>query len=245
MRLRASRFHIAFSLDNGHTWQDRVSFSDLPVTDITGQVDMAKVGPRTPRHRRSSGGTKVFPVTVERVESPSNDSVDLTGRISDAGGRPIAGATIDSWPNRYTTEYRPIAKDAASPRTKADSEGAFVFEDIEPGERVLTVEAEGYAPAWRRLDLRRGFEPVQVTLEPGRVVTGQVVDEEGKPVEGACVILDGDRHVHTDTSGAFSWIVEGRAPEKITVHVVKCRFLQQLKNRTAFGTGETGRRSAP
>ena len=38
-------FHVAFSLDNGHTWQDRISFSDLPEPVITGQFDMIKVGP--------------------------------------------------------------------------------------------------------------------------------------------------------------------------------------------------------
>ena len=37
-------FHIAFSLDNGHTWQDRISFSHLPEPEITGQFDLAKAG---------------------------------------------------------------------------------------------------------------------------------------------------------------------------------------------------------
>jgi len=38
-------FHVAFSIDNGHTWQNRVSLSHLPVEKITGQFDMAKAGP--------------------------------------------------------------------------------------------------------------------------------------------------------------------------------------------------------
>ena len=38
-------FHVAFSLDNGHSWQDRISFSHLPDPPITGQFDMVKVGP--------------------------------------------------------------------------------------------------------------------------------------------------------------------------------------------------------
>ena len=38
-------FHVAFSLDDEQTWQDRVRFSHLPPPIITSQFDMVKVGP--------------------------------------------------------------------------------------------------------------------------------------------------------------------------------------------------------
>ncbi len=79
--------HVVFSIDNGHTWTNRVTFTNLPdnVTlppgTKTGFVcaygDMVKVGPNKllaiaavgqgvgcPEHR----GTRVFPITVERVK---------------------------------------------------------------------------------------------------------------------------------------------------------------------------------
>jgi len=96
-------FHIAFSLDNGHTWQDRVSFSHLPEPVMTGQVHGVTVG----RNKlvviggmAGAGGTQVFPVTVERVKgSPSE--VALTGRVLDEKGNPIADAKVERSPNRY------------------------------------------------------------------------------------------------------------------------------------------------
>ena len=38
-------FYVAFSLDNGHTWQDPITFSDLPHPASHGMYDMVKVGP--------------------------------------------------------------------------------------------------------------------------------------------------------------------------------------------------------
>ena len=53
-------FHVVFSLDNGHTWQDRISFSHLPEPSITGQFDMAKAGPnRLVAIGNDGHGTKV------------------------------------------------------------------------------------------------------------------------------------------------------------------------------------------
>ena len=85
-------FHVAFSIDNGHTWQDRVSFTHLSEPCITGQFDMAKAGPnKLVAIGSATGGTKVWPITVERVKV-SPGEVALTGRVLDEEGKPIAGA---------------------------------------------------------------------------------------------------------------------------------------------------------
>jgi len=116
-------FHVAFSLDNGRTWQDRISFSQLPEPYITGQFHMIKVGPNQlvaigndaggrPElsHRGypdanpgNAGGVKVWPITVERVNvSPAHASV--RGRVLDQQGNPIADAAVERSPNRYTAD---------------------------------------------------------------------------------------------------------------------------------------------
>ena len=92
-------FHVAFSLDNGHTWQDRISFSHLPEPNITGQVHGNKIGPNKLMAIGGvgSGGTQVFPVTVERVKvSPGH--VPFTGQVLDERGNPIAGAIVELGP---------------------------------------------------------------------------------------------------------------------------------------------------
>jgi hypothetical protein len=66
-------FHVAFSTDNGHTWPHKVTFSDLPEPNLTGQVDGIKIGPNKLMAIGGLGGaegTHVFPVTVERVKQP-------------------------------------------------------------------------------------------------------------------------------------------------------------------------------
>ena len=81
-------FHVAFSLDNGKTWQDRVSLSDLPEPIITGQFDMEKAGPnKLVVVGADAEGTKVWPITVERVKvSPAR--VALTGWVLAQQGGP-------------------------------------------------------------------------------------------------------------------------------------------------------------
>jgi len=101
-------FHVAFSLDNGHTWQDRVSFTHLSEPCITGQFDMAKAGPnKLVAIGSATGGTKVWPITVERVKV-SPGEVALTGQVLDEQGKPIAGAMVERGPNRYTADDWPV-----------------------------------------------------------------------------------------------------------------------------------------
>ena len=89
--------HVVFSTDNGHTWTNRVTFTNLPgwptlplgtKTGFIGHyADLVKVGPNkllaiaavgqgvgSPENR----GTRVFPITVERVK---DGSLVLPGRV--------------------------------------------------------------------------------------------------------------------------------------------------------------------
>ena len=67
-------FHVAFSTDNGHTWGDIVTFSDLGEPDITGQFDMIKTGPNTLVAVGSDAeGTKLWPITVDLPGDVNSD----------------------------------------------------------------------------------------------------------------------------------------------------------------------------
>ena len=97
-------FHVAFSLDNGHSWQDRISFSHLPDPPITGQFDMVKVGPnKLVAVGSDAAGTKVWPIAVQRVKVSQTHAL-LEGRVLDEEGKPIAGAIVERGPNRYTAD---------------------------------------------------------------------------------------------------------------------------------------------
>lgn len=238
--------HVAFSTDNGHTWRDRVSFSDLPEPQITGQCDMIRVGPNRLLVIGSvEGGTKVWPITVQRVKV-SPDHVNLTGRVLDQHGNPIAGAKVGLGPNRYTTDcwieadeldvykrerklvgppvlgYLSISKEKGYPVTETDGRGRFEFKNVKLAEYVLTVEAEGYAPQWRHINV--SVDPKarsqEFRLKAGQSVRGSVVDKSGKPVGGACVVLD-KWHIHADADGFFHWAIEAPVPDEVMVRVYK------------------------
>jgi hypothetical protein len=238
-------FHVAFSLDNGHTWQDRIRFSDLPEPVITGQFDLAKVGPN---HLVAIGsdadGIKVWPIEVQRVKVAKRYWV-LEGQVLDPQGDPIANACVECSPSRYYLDawlehatqldpweatpltiaspvlgYRSIRTENGYPMARTDTQGRFRFERVKLGEYVLTVEADGYAPQSRNINLgpQRRVQPFY--LKSGCKVCSRVVDDIGQPVAGACVVLN-RWHVHTDGAGYFDWSVEGSVPERVELKAYK------------------------
>ncbi len=238
-------FHVAFSLDNGHTWQDRITFSDLPEPFITGQFDMIKTGPnRLVAVGSDAEGIKVWPITVELLKvSPAH--VALEGRVLDQQGTAIAGATVERSPNRYYLDswlehpteldpwkktpltigspalgYRSIRKEDGYPTVQTDAQGQFQFESVKLGEYVLTVEADGYAPQHRHIKVSPESKPQDFRLKHGRKIRSRVVDDTGQPVSGACVVLN-RWHVHTDLAGFFHWSVESPLPEQVAIMVYK------------------------
>ena len=240
-------FYVAFSTDSGRTWRDRVSFSHLSVNDITGQVDMVKAGPnKLVAIGSMEEGTKVFPITVERVTvSPAR--APLAGRVLDEGGRPIAGAIVERSPSRYVADsyvepekeapldrwgaapliegapelrYQSVRRENGFPTLETDADGRFQFEAVALGECILTVEAKGFAPRYRRVTVAPDIGPQEFRLERGRSVRGRVVNPQGDPLAGFCVVIQRS-HIHTDRDGFFHWAVTSPVPDEVTVQVFK------------------------
>ncbi|MFH0964270.1 MAG: exo-alpha-sialidase [Planctomycetota bacterium] len=240
-------FHVAFSIDNGRTWRDRVSFSHLSVNEVTGQVDIVKAGPnKLVAIGGTENGTKVFPITVERLTVPS-PVMPLSGRVLNESGAPIADALLELAPNRYVADshvepaenakldqwraapeipgapelrYQSIRPSNGYPTVRTDARGAFRFETAALGEHILTVEAKGYAPQYRRVAVAPGLELEEFRLKPGRSIRGRVVDADGRPLPGMCVVLE-TSHVHTDPDGFFHWAVVGSPPDPVRVKVYR------------------------
>ena len=258
--------HVAFSLDDGHTWQDRVTFTDLPEPVITGQFDMIKVGPNELVVVGSDAeGTKVWPVSVERV-TVSPGYAALEGRVLDEQGSPVVGASVGRGPNRYyldawlehATElgpwkstpltigspvlgYRSIQKTNGHPTVQTDKEGRFRFDSVRLGEYVLTVEGDGYAPQHRHMKVEPRPKPQEFHLKRGRRVRNRVVDEMGCAVSGACVVLN-RWHVHTDQGGYFHWSVEAPLPQQVEVRVYKRYSGQYEELKTTVALSQIDRR---
>ena len=233
-------FHVAFSTDNGRTWSERISFTDLPAGQHTGQEDMVKMGPNKLMAIGSvPGGTKAFPITVELVTDPSPGPFELAGQVLDQSGNPVADAGVELGPNRYSTEYQPIRPEQGHPTAKTDAQGRFRFEAVKRGGTVLTVEVDGYVPSWQHVWAKPGMQALEFKLKAGQIIEGNVVDEAGTPVVGVCLqgseipviirgnlVIDENWHVHTDLSGTFRWLVEGEPPTEADVRVIKFGYTQ-------------------
>jgi hypothetical protein len=104
----------------------------------------------------------------------------LAGRLTDAKGRPIAGAVV-------------TLQEPPSPRVLTGDDGRFLLDGLAPGRR----EAVALRPGGRRLaraavDLREGPNRLDLTTPPGLPISGRVVDEQGAPVPAARLFLEGE-----------------------------------------------------
>ena len=91
--------HVAFSVDDGHTWPEKVTFSNLwerTKPKLTGMADMVRVGPNKLLVISGvEGGTKVFPITAERVKATSRARNRLPADAKEEG-RGNGESTADS-----------------------------------------------------------------------------------------------------------------------------------------------------
>jgi hypothetical protein len=134
--------------------------------------------------------------------------VRLVGRFVDKEGRPVAGAeaTIQSW---HLILGHTITPNGDKWTVRGDDQGRFRTPALPSGMVDFTARAAGKA----RCNLGRHVEPGQGTVDLGDVhfddeqpITGVVVDQDGQPVAGATMVVDGDRDhpASTDEKGRFS-----------------------------------------
>ncbi|MHC4375295.1 MAG: carboxypeptidase regulatory-like domain-containing protein [Planctomycetota bacterium] len=116
--------------------------------------------------------------------------VAIRGRVVDAAtGEPIAGAellseddiALDVSPRGLDI---PNAMDAPTGRSATD--GSWTLEGLRGRTPLVRAEAPGYAPTWALAD---GEGPLELRLEPGARVFGQVLDQDGQPRQDSRVVV--------------------------------------------------------
>ncbi|MEN3202634.1 MAG: carboxypeptidase-like regulatory domain-containing protein [Atribacterota bacterium] len=87
------------------------------------------------------------------------------------------------------------------------SDGSFVLSRVPAGRRVFVVYSTGYAQKSEVVNVPQGVSSFSLTIELapllGKLV-GYVWDEEGKPIAGALVTVDGGNIATTDQNGSFA-----------------------------------------
>jgi RNA polymerase sigma factor (sigma-70 family) len=163
--------------------------------------------------------------------------LSVKGTVVDTEGRPIANARVMQGPDRWGSSY---------PDTTTDADGHFQFAHVAPGELVLTIQAEAYAPELKTLGVNAQTEPLDIRLAPGGTIRIRVVDAAGKPIAGAWVTADTWREhrsiewtTNTDNEGRCVWT--SAPPDVVQFNIGKAGFQNRNKSdhRLSFLPSET------
>ncbi|MCI0534473.1 MAG: M56 family metallopeptidase, partial [Verrucomicrobiales bacterium] len=181
-------------------------------TDENGRWSLSYI----PKHYDKAGLQLTHPdfmvtradVPVGRPESTSATLVIqrgfiVSGTVKDNSGQPVTDATV--------REVNNFGRRNLSAKTSAD--GAFTLKGVTPGELQLIVQAKGFAPQAKRLEMSADNHGVEFILGPGKIFRGRVLDEEGEPIAGAVAQTDWDNQglrkieweTKTDAEGRFEW----------------------------------------
>ncbi|HOQ04592.1 MAG TPA: carboxypeptidase regulatory-like domain-containing protein [Anaerohalosphaeraceae bacterium] len=137
------------------------------------------------------------------------------GRVETIDGKPVEGAAIDfSFHRTGREEEYPLVEDAG---LKTDADGRWELQtfpcDLDYGTFDMNVQHPEYVPekpfSIQPLpeDLRN--KTFLVRMKQGLVISGQVTDSQGRPIEGARVFAGADRFVQgvketkTDADGRY------------------------------------------
>ena len=130
--------------------------------------------------------------------------VPITGTVRGPDGKPIAKAKVGFGKDRVASNVLP--------EQETDADGRFTCAARVGETAAITVRATGYAPELKQFIVTQSPEPLVFDLQPGHLLTGCVLDQQGKPISDATVYMDTWRdartlntRLHTDADGRFTW----------------------------------------
>jgi hypothetical protein len=194
-------------------------------------------------------------LTLTAAVSTAND---ITGVVADAAGNPLPGARVHIYtatPRMGMSAICPSCYRDCGKQETADAKGEFRLKELD---RTLLFNllafADGYQPAFvRRVD-PAASSPVKIELtprvagDPAKLITGVVLDPDGKPVIGATVVphgyhFDGTRVAWglypgvekmsvTDAKGEFALRIP-KADTKLDVRVMARSYAPKIERAIA------------
>ncbi|UCF15389.1 MAG: carboxypeptidase regulatory-like domain-containing protein, partial [Phycisphaerales bacterium] len=117
---------------------------------------------------------------VENLEK----GLTITGRVLDERGHPIAEAAVML--EQFSYSRLGTLTDASGAFRLTCSSDRSVYREAP----ALIVEAPGYAPLQKTIDLEPDPEPLEFRLQRGRSIACQVADKQGQPVVGAWTVVE-------------------------------------------------------
>ena len=149
----------------------------------------------------------------------------VRGRVGDSEGRPLKGVPVAIVRDRRI---------GGPPASTTDARGEFHLEKCSEGTTVVMVQAEGFEPQIRDIQVDDRTEPLVFRLEAASTLRVKVVDVQGQAVAGAIVFAASWRGYNsialrgeTDAAGRFAW---RSAPRDVVLYDVnKPGFMPRRK----------------
>jgi beta-lactamase regulating signal transducer with metallopeptidase domain len=155
---------------------------------------------------------------VEKRARPASEIETQIAEIRDAETRWISGEVVDEAGNAIPNAQVIVAP-FGEPRLHRDvgvTQGRFEIAVLDSEERVVALQAPGFAPRFLRRTGDRNRTLQKVVLDPGRIIEGTVIDEGGVPLAAVLLGLQSDAgerlddplvklEVTTDVDGRFRW----------------------------------------
>ncbi len=138
----------------------------------------------------------------------------VVGQVRGPDGEPIAQTSV--WVRSKDPTVRSSVL-AFTPRT--DSSGSYRAEGLDEGVWSFFVQEPGYVQAQQDVEVRAGENRLDIRLERGLEVAGEVVDAAGEPISGVSLSLTANSpyvglHALSDDSGRF--VLRGVKPGDYT-----------------------------
>jgi thiol-disulfide isomerase/thioredoxin len=145
----------------------------------------------------------------------------ITGTALNSSGRPLTNASVIFQQNSPLSERRFL---------RTDAQGRFRTMASAPGSGTLNLVLENQTPKYAAVNIAPGMPPVELKLDPPRVLRGKVQDRNARPVAGARVRVDQWQGTTdllrfsalTDEQGTFVWT--GAPVDQVTFFVSKTNF---------------------
>ncbi len=202
------------------------------VTDPAGWFVIDDLGTES-RYSFRFSRTGFVAASVNAVEIPQAGPIEVvldpastvSGRVLDPEGEPIIGARVNMTRTRTMEMGGSMMQMMMMMDTTSDSEGQFLFEDQEPGSISLSASSSGFQEArLDNLEIPKGenLEEIELPLEKGAVVFGNVFAPDGRPAIGASVRLVTERKGPmipdgSPSDGSGFYRVEGVAPGEVSI----------------------------
>jgi hypothetical protein len=149
------------------------------------------------------------PGDLSANEGPK-DAIEITGRVIDPDGKPVAGAKL------YLRGNTSLEAPTYPVRATSGDDGRFTvtlagseLDKIDPDDQVYAVlaVAKGYGCAWTTASTKAA-DDLTLRLVKDVPVKGRILDADGQPVAGANLTVTGVATAkgHSEQPGARGWV---------------------------------------